>query len=626
MDKYTLATLLRDSPDEALLDAVDMGQDHNDIITLLEAELQRSASRLQRLKEYRNQLASPMYRLHPELLSRIMSIYAHGNHELYNLRWTRLILVCRRWHDMAMHSLSLWSFLDIATIRPPPMTKSSKYEETEAQHVRRIEMQLSRAAQSPLSVILELYAEPSEAKLPYTSMFWDPSSLHALRLSGRPDAIEKIMRALACHKHATLRTLKLQCYNSTASTLASMQTSLDVALRDNLPQLWHLSTELTFDWALVRGLRSLRVSYLRDISLSFTLLDVTDALCRCPQLEELEIRLPGTYQPASNPALASPILPCLELAAVVAPLGVCNQLLERISNLPSSTRLFISAADLSHDIPSLSTLSSHIGAHAWGEDAPVIRSLVVTEASTHEFPPIPNSRRLGIIGQMIPLRLTSTPATINWAYDKMYGTSSYVGAQVVVPTSAGPQFLKSVFQFWPLSGVTHLDLRSMLSMPDLLPVLFADAPAVTTVVLRPETPIARDVVDALRSQLREYGRRVLAHIAFDAGRIVNRQPQVQNGWQNALVPSSAVLARHTLMMAMLYCREVASAGVAVDTVEIYNEQYDTRHRLLGPVESVNWSELYKDLRHGFVYEGRMHSDDPEYDGKAWNSFVVSDAM
>ncbi|KZV62463.1 hypothetical protein PENSPDRAFT_591383, partial [Peniophora sp. CONT] len=110
MDTRTFRYLLCSSPQPALLEAVDGGNDHK-ILPLLDAELQRSSSRLQRLKEYRNALASPMYRLHPEILSNVFYIYAQDNDELFNLRWTRVLLVCRRWHDVAVNASSLWSFI-----------------------------------------------------------------------------------------------------------------------------------------------------------------------------------------------------------------------------------------------------------------------------------------------------------------------------------------------------------------------------------------------------------------------------------------------------------------------------------------------------------------------------------
>ncbi|KZV62472.1 hypothetical protein PENSPDRAFT_544618, partial [Peniophora sp. CONT] len=71
----------------------------------------RSLLRVQRLKEHRNTLSSPMYRLQPELLSMIFYIYAKDNDELFNMRWVRLMFVCRRWHDIATRIPKLWSFI-----------------------------------------------------------------------------------------------------------------------------------------------------------------------------------------------------------------------------------------------------------------------------------------------------------------------------------------------------------------------------------------------------------------------------------------------------------------------------------------------------------------------------------
>ena len=96
---------LADVPQASLLDAVRGDQDRLITLPLLDAELRRSSHRLQRLKEYRNAFASPAYRLQPELLSTLFIIYARDNNELFDLRWTKLLLVCRRWYERVGPSL-----------------------------------------------------------------------------------------------------------------------------------------------------------------------------------------------------------------------------------------------------------------------------------------------------------------------------------------------------------------------------------------------------------------------------------------------------------------------------------------------------------------------------------------
>ncbi|KZV66870.1 hypothetical protein PENSPDRAFT_562048, partial [Peniophora sp. CONT] len=80
--------------------------------------LQRCSNRMQRIQEFRNKLSSPMYSLLPELLSKIFVIYATDGHELFNMRWTRLLLVCRRWYDVGVSTPKLWSYISLLDPSP----------------------------------------------------------------------------------------------------------------------------------------------------------------------------------------------------------------------------------------------------------------------------------------------------------------------------------------------------------------------------------------------------------------------------------------------------------------------------------------------------------------------------
>ncbi|KAJ6468083.1 hypothetical protein C8R47DRAFT_915527, partial [Mycena vitilis] len=58
----------------------------------------------------RNSLA-PISKLPNELLCQIFSVYATEFKELSSLKWTRLMIVCRRWHDLSIKHQYLWSFV-----------------------------------------------------------------------------------------------------------------------------------------------------------------------------------------------------------------------------------------------------------------------------------------------------------------------------------------------------------------------------------------------------------------------------------------------------------------------------------------------------------------------------------
>lgn len=628
MDHHTFRALLCEGPQLSLLDAIDNGQDHQAVVTLLEAELQRSSSRLQRLKEHRNALTSPMYRMHPEILSNIFYIYAQDNNELYDLRWTRLLFVCRRWHDIAINILKLWSFIDVGpTLETTPYGGGSDKQEREARDVRRIELQRSRAALSPLTIRMGLYSHLSEAKLAYTSLFWHSSSLFSLSVSGDNVYVDKIIRILASQTHGILRTLQLHCFlDSDPSVSAGMQSSLEAALKTNTPKLSHLAiTGLPFDWSLIQGLRSLHIAYMNNIPLSFTLQNTIDALCRCPRLESLAIKLPsGSLSEIALSSAAVP-LPCIDAIVLSASTEVCTQLLQAL-HIPSSTKLITSHIDGADDA-TLPPLVSCIGSHASRDDSPVIRSIAMTFTripamiDDEEFG-VPNESQLGIFGQTSHVRI-ERGLVHRWFYTwNMLDRHRFphIGIESRIPVASEAQVLRSALQSWPLSSATRVDFRladSEFSL-DHLDIVFAELPGITTVVVRPQSRAVQALLDILHRQLHQHGRRVLANIIFDCAGVFHHRTHAV---VNDTPPPTGVLARRTIMRTLLYCAEAARLGVPMSTVEIVNEPHEVRDRLIGHVEEVDWSELYEHLDDGLVYEGVMHSRKLALDETEWDSSV-----
>ncbi|VDC04496.1 unnamed protein product [Peniophora sp. CBMAI 1063] len=123
-------------------------------------------------------------RLHPEILSHIFFVHARDNDELYTLRWTRVLLVCKRWHDVATGTQCLWSYINISCAVRPHDPDPSDIEAHDSPDVRRIDAQLTRAGMSPLTVIINMAVPMSEAKLARTTMFSDRHNLSSLTMGG----------------------------------------------------------------------------------------------------------------------------------------------------------------------------------------------------------------------------------------------------------------------------------------------------------------------------------------------------------------------------------------------------------------------------------------------------------
>ena len=87
-----------------------------------------------------------------------------------------------------------------------------------------------------------------------------------------------------------------------------------------------------------------------------------------------------------------------------------------------------------------------------------------------------------------------------------------------------------------------------------------------------------------------------------------------------LPPIAEGHARCVLMRIMSFCAEAAGQGRPLDAVEIIN---DAKGLLIGS-EDVDWSELYKDLTRGFVYEGMLHGAETGREGVSWTAFLRDD--
>ncbi|KAJ7149420.1 hypothetical protein C8R43DRAFT_829305, partial [Mycena crocata] len=59
------------------------------------------------LKAERNSIA-PISRLPNEIVAMVLNTYAWES-DLSDLRWTKMMLVCRLWYSLAMASHSLWA-------------------------------------------------------------------------------------------------------------------------------------------------------------------------------------------------------------------------------------------------------------------------------------------------------------------------------------------------------------------------------------------------------------------------------------------------------------------------------------------------------------------------------------
>ncbi|KZV61514.1 hypothetical protein PENSPDRAFT_658856 [Peniophora sp. CONT] len=630
MNSSSFRNLVAEGPKASLLDAIDGGQERAVILPSLEAELQRSSVRLRRLQEYRNLLASPVYCLHPEILSNIFFLYAEGCGALFDLRWTRLLLVCRRWYDVAKDIQSLWSFLDVDANNNASMIYALKHqaERLDARDVRRIEAQRSRAGLWPLTINMRLFGTPHETKRVYTSKFWEPASLSSLNVVGEPSHVDTLVRSMAGLPHTSLKTLVLDSDSRHGTQLVEISASLDVLLRDNAPNLRHLSlSELHCDITPLRDLRTLCIKYTLDVSECFALQDIIAALSRCPRLEIFKIVLPMNSQPTNVEVRSPTSVPMSHLGTLFmeSTVSMCADLFQALTHVPGSAKILVTAVHHEHDLSTTATsfpaLIASMGHFRSSDTAPTVRSVAVTHRNTTFHGGIPRSR-LGIVGQEWPLR-GGFHEPYRWSFEYEDEEASYIGLETETPAGVENEVLVDILQSWPLSEATHLDLRFTQVSAGYLSVLLANLVATTTVIVNPNSTTVHALLVVLRAYLRDHGRRVIANIIFDAS-VLKRIHNLGDIWAETTQPSAHALARQNLMRTLMYCAEAAYAGMPLDTIEIINDPQAPQYGMVESDGGIDWSELYRDLRDGFVHEGFLHSGRRDLDGTMRDSFAVVD--
>ena len=162
MKDVTLGSQPPDGLSAALSDVVNVTQLHGDMAAPFDHELGLS---FQCSNQPRDALVAPVDHLYPEILSEIFYAYAEDYDELFSLRWTRLLLVCRRWHDIALNTQSLWSFMNIGCAVPIGELSHPDIHALDSTDIRRIETQRARAWSFPLTLKMRLYSPISDAKV-----------------------------------------------------------------------------------------------------------------------------------------------------------------------------------------------------------------------------------------------------------------------------------------------------------------------------------------------------------------------------------------------------------------------------------------------------------------------------
>ncbi|KAF7365954.1 F-box domain-containing protein [Mycena venus] len=261
---------------------------------------------------------APISALPNELMERIFTIYAVDTDTLSNLKWTKIMFVCRRWCELAEGAHRLWASIDL------------KYDGTPL----RLYTQLKRSGFAPLTLRLIWCDEY------YTDIILENSErICELDLSGIAKHVYDVINRLSDHSFPALSSLSLD--PSYKQDERFIQALPDVLFDGRLPGLRELTlTLIDFPWASLNGLHTLPLTYCNDSAASLppTFSGLLEMLSSCPQLYILKLDdIPSSeihqdYRTVDLPDLAS-----LRLRDDV---GTCMTLLIHL-RIPPTTRLQI---------------------------------------------------------------------------------------------------------------------------------------------------------------------------------------------------------------------------------------------------------------------------------------------
>ncbi|KAJ7653905.1 hypothetical protein DFH06DRAFT_1203180 [Mycena polygramma] len=297
-------------------------------------------SQISILKASANAL-NPISTLPNELIAKIFEMYALLEGPPFDLKWTKVMLVCHRWHDVALSEQSLWGFI----------------RDSFTHGMKQIQTQLERSGAAPLSVMIDSLDSPLYA----TVILQHAERLSELNLSGDAASILAFINVLSDHRFPLLQSIKLKPrYNNP---------SFDHIPSPRLTEL-DLS-RISIDWSLLHGLRSLALDLAPDITDSpfEKLLSVLNA---SPALTRVKL---GRGIASQNPTQSYRVvsLPHLGILWIQEDVEICNALLRHVT-IPPTARVSIYGLGIRSG-SNITDLLVPLRKHVRAPSAPTLRCL-----------------------------------------------------------------------------------------------------------------------------------------------------------------------------------------------------------------------------------------------------------
>ncbi|KAJ7754635.1 hypothetical protein DFH07DRAFT_920901, partial [Mycena maculata] len=312
------------------------------------------------LKTQANAL-NPISTLPNEIISKIFHAYAFLSGPPFDLKWAKVMLVCHRWHDIALSEQSLWGFIEVIFSR----------------NLRRISTQLDRSGAAPLTIKIT-HMESQR----YPMMLLEHAErLREVHLAGHAINVLRFMNSLSNHSFPLLQSIKLDPSYKLEEVPEEVPTTFPDALFDGrAPCLTELDmSTISINWSLLRGLHRLSLDLSHDTSQPRTFANILSVLNASPMLTYLKLgRVISPLIPQSSYPTIS--LPLLDFIWIQDDVDLCDELLRHII-IPPTTRISIYGLGIRSG-SDIADLLVPIRKHARAPSAPTLRCLQLEAAES----------------------------------------------------------------------------------------------------------------------------------------------------------------------------------------------------------------------------------------------------
>ncbi|KAJ7312616.1 hypothetical protein DFH08DRAFT_973393 [Mycena albidolilacea] len=346
-----------------------------------------------------------------EIISKIFVDFAFLSGPPFDLKWTKVMLVCRRWHDIALAEQQLWGFI----------------QDSYSCNWKRIRAQLKRSGAAPLTVKIMA----GDSGMYNSTLLRHAERLRELRLTGSGIHVLGFMHSLAHRSLPLLREVKFDPSYKLEDVPAEVPRSFPDALFDGrAPRLTELDlTQIPVNWSLLRGLTRLSLVKASDTYQPDTFTKVLSLLESSPALTYLKLaRLISSNALEQLRPPAS--LPVLESIWIQDDVELCTALLRHIKIPPP---LASTGADIA---PFLVPVRAHVRASG----APTLRCVQLNAGESNFM--------------VSTFTVTTAPNVLE------YDSGHFIVNTHPANEHALRGIMTKVLKALPCATITHLDCRS----------------------------------------------------------------------------------------------------------------------------------------------------------------------